>query len=154
MMTDSQVGEQIRELIGTTALALDAEAYAEFLARCTPDFNYQVTAMSPELGRKMVWLEQSRDEIEKLFAALPEHLTRPGRLTRQASVARINSVEGGFAVTSTVSVFATDFEGRSRILAVGRYEDRVVAGKECLQLQSRELQLDTRDLGIGSHVPL
>ena len=154
MAVSNEVGEEVRELIGAGALALDSEAYAEFLVRCAPGFSYRVTAESPELGQKMVWLEQSREELEKLFAALPEHLTRPGRLTRQVNVARISSVDDGYSVTSTVSVFSTDFEGRSRLLAVGRYEDRVVIGQDCLQLQSRELQLDTRDLGIGSHVPL
>lgn len=154
MPVASDVREAIRELIGRTALLLDAEAFEAFLEHCTAEFSYRASVMSPELGREMVWLEQDREALEKLFRALPEHLTRPGRLTRQVNVARIEDQDHGFSVTSTVSIFATDLKGQSTLLAVGRYQDLVVSTAGQLQLMSRELQLDTRDLGIGAHVPL
>jgi 3-phenylpropionate/cinnamic acid dioxygenase small subunit len=145
--------DAIRELVGQAALALDAEAFDDFLAFCTDDFHYRIRVMSPELGREMIWLEQTRTELEKLFEALPEHLTRPGRLTRQVTVATIQSQPPNWQVTSTFSVFHTDFEGRTEILAVGRYQDQVTSDAGTMRLSERDVYLDTRDLGIGSHVP-
>ena len=148
------ITEAVRELVGQAALALDAEAFDTFLGLCTEDFQYRIRVMSPELGQEMIWLEQSRVELGKLFAALPEHLTRPGRLTRQVSVASIHEEAAGLLATSVFSVFHTDFAGRTQVLAVGRYVDRWVLDEDAVRLRERDVHLDTRDLGIGSHVPL
>jgi 3-phenylpropionate/cinnamic acid dioxygenase small subunit len=154
-MADFPTQNPVHELIGNTALALDAEAFDDFLGLCTTDFHYRIRVTSPELGQDMVWLEQTREELGKLFAALPEHLTRLGRLTRQVSVASTAQASGSLHVTSTLSVFHTDTDGRTAVMAVGRYQDEVVVvDHNVLRLRRREVQLDTRDLGIGSHVPL
>jgi 3-phenylpropionate/cinnamic acid dioxygenase small subunit len=145
--------DAIRELVGQAALALDAEAFDTFLALCTQDFHYRIRVMSPELGQEMIWLEQTRIDLEKLFEALPEHLTRPGQLTRQVSVATIESQASSWRCTSVFSIFHTDFEGRTQILAVGRYQDQVTSDAGTMRLSERDVYLDTRDLGIGSHVP-
>ena len=154
MTAKSPAQDPIRQLVGQAALALDAEAFDDFLALCTSDFSYRVSVMSPELGREMTWLEQNREELEKLFAALPDHVTRIDRLTRQVSVAAVEHQPDGLRVTSSVSIFSTDVNGQSALLAVGRYVDHVIARHDELLLSDRELQLDTRDIGIGSHVPL
>ncbi len=154
MASDFPTPNPIQQLIGAAALALDAEAFDDFLALCTADFHYQIRVSSPELGKDMIWLEQSREELEKLFAALPEHITRSGRLTRQVCVANTSEQADTLHVTSTFSVFHTDTNGRSALIAVGRYLDVVVEDHNVLRLSRREVHLDTRDLGIGSHVPL
>lgn len=154
MSDKASTADGIRELIGQTTLALDAEAFDDFLALCTDDFHYRIRVMSPELGQEMIWLEQSCVELKQLFAAVPEHLTRPGRLTRQVNVATIQPQDGQWRCTSVFSIFHTDFEGRTRILAVGRYQDQVTSDAGVMRLCERDVYLDTRDLGIGSHVPL
>ncbi len=154
-MTDFPILDPVREIVGSAALALDAEAFDDFLALCTPDFHYQVRVTSPELGQDMIWLEQTREELGKLFSALPEHLTRQGQLTRQVSVANTIEAADSLRVTSTFSVFHTDNNGRTAVMAVGRYHDEIVIDdKGELRLRRRDVDLHTRDLGIGSHVPL
>ena len=157
------------ELVARAALALDDEDFAGFLALCTGDFRYEARSWSPELRKWMTWLAQSRSELEALLAALPEHLRRRGRLLRQlgptivdADVpepgAEVAGAAGAVALRATTSfaIFHTDPDGRTRLWVVGRYRDRIVVGAagSGARLASREVVLDTRDLGIGSHVPI
>lgn len=167
------------ELVARTALALDDEDFTGFLALCTADFRYEVRTWSPELRKWMTWLAQSRSELEALLAALPEHLRRRGRLLRQlgptivdADVPEPGAERAGAAgagalrATTSFAIFHTDPDGRTRLWVVGRYRDRIVvgaagaggnegpAGATGARLASREVVLDTRDLGIGSHVPI
>ena len=146
--------EGARQLIGRAGLLLDDSDYEGFLALCAPDFSYRIRVWSPELGKDMIWLEHDYGGLAQLCAALPEHLTRPGRLTRHVTVASIDAAPAALQVTSVVTIHHTDLEGRTATLAAGRYLDRIVKQDGELRLQSREVQLDTRDLGIGSHAPL
>ncbi len=146
--------DAVRQLIGRACLALDDGDYQGFLALCAPDFGYRIRVFSPELGKEMIWLEHDRDGLTKLFAALPEHLTRPGRLTRHATVYTQDPQPDALQVTSVVTIYHTDMEGRTETLAVGRYLDRVAEHDGEPRLLSRDVQLETRDLGIGSHAPL
>jgi methanesulfonate monooxygenase small subunit len=146
--------EGVRQLIGRVGLLLDDGHYEGFLALCAPDFSYRIRVWSPELARDMIWLEHDYGGLAQLFATLPEHLTRPGRLTRHVTVASIDAGPAALEVTSVVTIHHTDLEGCTATLAVGRYVDRIVEQDGELRLKSREVQLDTRDLGIGSHAPL
>lgn len=161
------------ELVARAALALDDEDFAGFLALCTGDFRYEARSWSPELRKWMTWLAQSRSELEALLAALPEHLRRRGRLLRQLGPTIVDAdvpepgAEGAGAAgagalraTTSFAIFHTDPDGRTRLWVVGRYRDRIVVGAAGpggatnARLASREVVLDTRDLGIGSHVPI
>ncbi len=162
------------ELVARSALALDDEDFAGFLALCSADFRYEARSWSPELRKWMTWLAQSRTELEALLAALPEHLRRRGRLLRQLGPTIVDAdapgpgTEGADAgdtartlrATTSFAIFHTDPDGRTRLWVVGRYRDRIVVdaaaapGKPGLRLAAREAVLDTRDLGIGSHVPI
>lgn len=142
-------------LIARTALALDEEDYSQFLALCSADFRYEVRTWSPELRKWMTWLAQSRTELEALFATLPEHLRRRGRLLRQLGPTILDvPTPDGVRASTSFAIYHTDLEGRTRIWAVGRYRDRIVPSPHGARLTAREVVLDTRDLGIGSHVPL
>lgn len=155
------------ELVARAALALDDEDFKGFLALCTADFRYEVRTWSPELRKWMTWLGQSRSELEALLAALPEHLRRRGRLLRQLGPTIVDAEAPGpgtgsagtLLATTSFAIFHTDPDGRTRTLAVGRYRDRIVVGAAGPggatgpRLAAREVVLDTRDLGIGSHVP-
>jgi len=148
--------EAVRRLIGQGCLALDDGDFAAFLALCAPDFTYRVRVWSPELKRDMIWLDHDLAGISDLFQSLPEHLQRPGRLSRHVSVYTIDTLENGrdCVVVSSLIVHHTDLEGVTQVLAVCRYCDTVRFVDEAYVLTAREVVPETRDLGIGLHVPL
>jgi methanesulfonate monooxygenase small subunit len=146
--------ERVRQLIGRAGLALDDGDYDGFLALCSPEFQYRIRVWSPELNKDMTWLAHDYDGLAQLFTTLPEHLTRPGRLTRHATVAAVDALPEALSVTSVFTIHHTDLAGLTRTLATGRYLDRVIEQDGELRLKSRDVRLDTRDLGIGSHAPL
>jgi methanesulfonate monooxygenase small subunit len=144
---------EIAAFVAETALALDEQDFARFLALTAADFRYRVLVDSAELRREVCWLDQTRGGLAALFATLPEHLLRPGRLHRFAVPARLREDGPTWRVTSTLLIHATDPHGQTTPLAVGRYEDRITAEEGALRLRARDVKLDTRDIGIGSHVP-
>lgn len=146
--------DTMRQLIGQGCLALDDADFDGFLALCTEDIGYRIEVWSPELRQNMIWLEHDKEGLRALFDALPEHLTRPGRLARHATVMTVNENETGFDCVSTLAVYHTDVDGRSQVLAIGRYRDRIVKRDSTLLLADRTVVLETRDLGVGLHVPL
>jgi methanesulfonate monooxygenase small subunit len=142
-------------LVARSCLALDREDFAGFLQCCTADFRYAVRVWSPELRRQMTWLAQSRTELEALFGALPEHLRRRGTLLRHLGPTIVDALgDGEWRAVTSVVVFHTDAEGRTRTWVAGRYHDRIVERAGSPLLAEREVELQTRDLGAGSHVPL
>lgn len=152
-MTDHN--EAIRALIHRACLHLDREQWDGFMALCAPTFRYQVTAHSPELRKQMIWFDHDFESLKALLEMVPQHLRRHGTLLRHVSVGVIEPKgEGRAEVTSTFQCLHTDHDGQSRLFAVGRYVDGVEFGPNGPRLTSRETQLETRDLGIGSHVPI
>lgn len=148
--------DSVRSLIGRSCLALDDCDFDGYLDLCAPNFSYCITVWSPELGKEMTWLDHDREGLAGLFETLPEHLQRSGRLSRHVSVYTVEPQgEGnGYNVVSSVIVHHTDLDGRTQTLAVGRYLDTVVFNNDQCLLSAREVALETRDLGIGLHVPL
>lgn len=75
---------------------------------------------------------------------------------RQVTVATVepSNTEDYLVVTSSLIVHHTNLEGQTQTLAVGRYLDVVNMSAETIVLTARDVILDTRDLGIGLHVPL
>ena len=149
--------EEIRDFLSRVADALDREAWDEFLSMCAPGFEYRVTAHSYELDEDMIWLIHDLDGLRHLFDVLPEQLGRRGtRMLRHVSFAGIEpgEAEGQFVATSKVLAVLTSPEGASKLFAAGRYVDVVDAAGAVPRLLRRETRLDTRELGIGSHVPI
>lgn len=149
-------GEAVRPLIGGISLALDDGDFASFLGYCDDPFHYRIRVWSPELKKDMTWLEHDREGLTELFNSLPEHLQRQGLLHRQVTVATVepSTVDGFVVVTSSFIIHHTTLEGQTVTLAVGRYIDVVNMRDEKILLTARDVRLDTRDLGIGLHVPL
>lgn len=145
----------VRGLVHRACRHLDAEEWDAFLALCAPGFQYQVMAFSPEIRRDMIWFDQDRDGLKALFEMVPQHLRRLGTLLRHVSVGEIDLVEGNrWQALSTVQCFHTDQDGRSQLLALGRYTDLVQVDDGAARLLNRVTRLETRDLGVGSHVPI
>lgn len=149
--------DSIRELIGNSCAALDTEDYSAFLALCSADFRYELFAYSPEIRADMVWMNYDRKGIEALFGDLPHHLHVPlGSLFRHVSTYSITAAErpGQMTAKSSVLIIFTDVDGVSKLFAAARYLDVVsVTGSRPI-LVSRQTRLETRDIGVGSPIPL
>lgn len=148
--------QAIREVVYRACTALDEEDFDTFMAQCAPDLDYSVTAYSPEIRKEMIWLDQDYVGMRALLEMVPQHLKRLGTLKRHVSVYFIDRDEsaGTAAVTSSFIVTHTDPDGRSQLFVAGTYYDVVdCAGDQCL-LKKRKAHLETRDLGIGSHIPI
>jgi methanesulfonate monooxygenase subunit beta len=146
----------ISEVIYRGCLALDAGDFDGFMRLCAPELRYQVTVFSPDLRKEMTWLSHDHAGMTSLLAAVPHHLVRLGTLKRHVSVYLIDREPAGSVakVTSSFLVVSTDPEGRSRLFATGMYFDEVNTGGAVPLLAGRRVQLETRDLGIGTHLPL
>jgi methanesulfonate monooxygenase subunit beta len=149
--------EAVRELIGNSCGALNAEDYAAFLALCAADFHYQLIAYSPEIRGEMTWMNYDRKGLEVLFKDLPTHLHVPlGSLFRHVSTYSVTPAEEAGQVTakSSVLIIFTDADGVSKLFAAARYFDVVTLKNGQPLLVNRQTQLETRDIGVGTPIPL
>jgi methanesulfonate monooxygenase small subunit len=145
----------IEALIYRAALCLDDRDFEGFLALCAPSFQYTIEAHSPELRRDMTWLDHDKVGLEALFRTLPKHNSDHALLSRHVTVYTTSPAdEGASNVVSALQVFRTDLDGGATALfAVGKLHDRVRLVDGRAWLARRRVRLDTRMLGIGSHVP-
>ena len=145
------------ELVYRAALRLDAQDYAGFLALCAPELRYTITAYSPEIRRDMTWLDHDRAGLEQLMDTLPLHHSDQAPLSRHVSVYTVDleADRERAAIVTALQVFRTSLDGgKSELFAVGKIYDRARLRDGAARLSSRRIQLDTRQLGIGTHIPL
>ncbi len=155
--TRSDVDSAVRGLIYRSCLRLDEGDFTGWLDLCAPEFRYTITAYSPEIRKEMTWLDHDRDGMEGLFKMLPKHNSDHSPLTRHASVYVVDLNEEGNEATAITSVvvYKTAMDGGATdLFAVGKYFDTVNLEGEVPLLAGRNVRLDTRELGIGSHFPL
>ncbi|MGA3119916.1 MAG: aromatic-ring-hydroxylating dioxygenase subunit beta [Polyangiaceae bacterium] len=147
----------VEELVYRSCLLLDDLDFEGFLSLCDADFRYILQAYAPEIRRDMVWLDHDRAGMQTLFRNLPRHHSDPSPLTRHATVYTVTFDEPNTRATvvSALQVFRTALDGgATSLFAVGKLHDTVnLAGGSAL-LARRAIRLDTRQLGIGSHIPL
>ena len=156
-MVGSGIANQaIRELVYRSCMALDAEEFEVFLKLCAPSLRYRIAVYSPDLRKEMTWLEHDYAGMKALLEAVPHHLKRLGSLKRHTTVCLIDrEPDGGSArVTSSFLVISTDPEGRSKLYIAGTYHDVVDLSTGAPLLASRVARLETRDLGVGTHIPV
>ena len=149
--------QEITQLVYSGVLLLDAKDFAGWLGLCAEDFNYAIRAWSPEIRKDVTWLEHDLDGISTLVQQLPRHNTDQSIFTRHVTVYAVNLDDGQdtAGIVSAVSIYRTELDGGATgLFAVGRYHDRAVHTGGRWRLRSRELRLDTRSLGIGTHYPL
>jgi methanesulfonate monooxygenase subunit beta len=148
------------DLIYTGACFLDERNWDAWLSLATPDFHYRIGAYSPEIRKEMTWLEHDREGLRALFALLGKHHADHALWFRQATLQRVTqeSEDTLRAVTQFV-IFHTAVDigdvhvesGSTKLFAVGRYYDQINWFDGRWLLADRYVQLDTRQLGIGSH---
>lgn len=148
---------RVRDLIYRSCLRLDEGDFEGWLALCAPEFHYTITAYSPEIRKEMVWLDHDYEGMEGLFKMLPKHNSDHSPLTRHASVYTVEFDDDAneASVITSLAVYRTRLDGGStELFAVGKYFDTITLEDEAPLLKSRNVRLDTRELGIGSHMPL
>ncbi|CAA9441362.1 MAG: hypothetical protein AVDCRST_MAG03-4003 [uncultured Rubrobacteraceae bacterium] len=155
--TRKDLDTAVRELIYRSCLRLDEGDFPGWLELCAPDLRYTITAYSPEIRQEMTWLDHDRDGMEGLFKMLPKHNSDHSPLTRHASVylVEVDEERGEAAAVTSVVVYRTALDGGATdLFAVGKYFDNINLEGETPLLAGRNVRLDTRELGIGSHFPL
>lgn len=146
----------IQALIYKSCLLLDEKDFKGFLALCDADFRYTISAYSPEIRKDMIWLDHDRAGMQTLFDNLPKHNSDHSPLTRHVtvySVERDDKKKQARAV-SALQVFKTTLDGGiTELFAVGKYYDTIALDDSGPRLLARLVKLDTRQLGIGYHIP-
>ena len=148
------------ELLYASAAHLDDRNWDAWLALTTKDFHYRIGAYSPEIRKQMTWLEHDREGLVALFALLGKHHVDHAQWFRQLTLQQVEqSSHDTLQTVSQLVVFATAWDvgdahveaGSTRVFAVGRYRDRLVRQGGRWLIADRYVQLDTRQLGIGTH---
>jgi methanesulfonate monooxygenase small subunit len=144
----------IEELIYQSCTTLDQSDYPGFLGLCDPQFEYRLSAFSPEIRKDMTWLDHDRAEMEDLFNTLPKHNYDHSPLTRNAVVYRVRIDGAQASAVTALQIFRTALNGgATEVFAVGKYYDTISLAGPTPTLLKRHVKLDTRDLGWGSHIP-
>ncbi len=158
--------DRVAELIYETCMAMNAEKWHEFLAACDPGaFRYRIINYSPEIRREQCWMDRDFKALKSLLDLLPRHNSDHSPLTRHATVYKVvtGQVPDELCATTQVAIYRTQLDGmnshfdsgRTELFAIGRYEDRIrLAEDGGPRLLARTVVLDTRQIDIGSHVPL
>ena len=143
-------------MITRSCLLLDDERFDDYLALWSPEGRYRITSWSPDLRKELVLLDLHLADYRQLLANVPNHERMPGTFSRHVTGQLIERPDDGGAVraTSSLLVVHTDLEGVSRLFAAGRYVDDVELAPDGARIASREVRLDTRQLGTGSHIPM
>jgi methanesulfonate monooxygenase small subunit len=148
------------DLIYTGSSFLDERNWDAWLSLTTPDLHYRIGAYSPEIRKEMTWLEHDREGLRALFALLGKHHVNHALWFRQATVQRVTQEsEDTLRAVTQLAIFHTVVDlgdthlesGTTKLFAVGRYFDQINWFDGRWLLADRYVQLDTRQLGIGSH---
>lgn len=154
--------QKVRDLVCESCMYLNSGDYTKFLQICDPQqFVYSIVNFSPEIKKTQCWMKQDHGELAKVLDLLPKHNSDHARLTRHITPYRVspNGKDGGFEVLSQLAVYRTEWDaenshlqsGATSLYVIGRYLDNVVLTERGPVLVSRVVDLDTRQVGIGSH---
>jgi len=159
--TQHALRSALEEVLYAGVLHLDQQRFDAWLELTTPEFHYRIVAYSPEIRRDMTWLEQDQKGVRGLFELLPKHHVDHAPWLRHAVLYRVD--EAGTDQVNTVTslaVYRTAEDtgdshisgGSSQLFVVGRYHDRfkLIGGRWLLD--DRTVRLETRQLGLGSHM--
>jgi methanesulfonate monooxygenase small subunit len=141
--------------------AVEDVIYSSCLYLDKLEFETYLELAAPEFRKEMTWLDHDREGLKALLDILPKHHVNHALWHRHAVVYQVveESPERVRAVTSLmvhhtlVDVGDAHLEaGATRVFAVGRYFDTLRNDRGRWLLSERTVRLDTRQLGIGTHL--
>lgn len=151
----------VEQVVYATCLHLDDARFGAFLDLTAEDFRYRITAYSPELRKQTTWLEHDRAGLAALFELLPKHHTNQATWFRHAVLSQlVQQAPEQARALSSLAIYHTQVDvgdahltaGATRLFAVGRYHDTLRLSRGRWLLSERTVHLETRKLGIGTHV--
>ncbi len=148
--------ESIEELVYESGVRLDERDFKGYLDLCEDGYEYTIQAYSPEIRKDMIWLQHDKKGMELLFKNLPKHNSDHSSLMRHLTVYKVDVDEaaGEANVVSGLQVFRTELDGgTTELYAVGKQHDTIKLNGGSPKLGNRTIRLETRNLGIGHHVP-
>lgn len=157
------VTEAVKNSIYKSCLCLDDQKWDEWLDLCDEDFEYSITAYSPEIRRDMTYMSGNRKDMALIVGMLPKHNSDHSPLKRHATVYTVDVDEDGKTATAVTSLViymgmldginSHIDSGESRLFVTGKYFDkfRIDGGK--VKFIEREVKIDNRRLDKGSHLP-
>ncbi|RYZ10132.1 MAG: methanesulfonate monooxygenase [Myxococcales bacterium] len=160
-MSLAELRAELTNVIAESALLLDDRRFGEWLDLTAPAFRYRIEAYSHDLRKNMTWLDHDRGGMSALIELLPKHHIDGGDWLRQVSVGKVwEDGPSSASAVSSLAVFHTARDigdahvdgGSSKLLLVGRYHDRFSREGDRWLLTERVVRLQTRQLGVGSHL--
>ncbi|GAC1413826.1 MAG: aromatic-ring-hydroxylating dioxygenase subunit beta [Vulcanimicrobiaceae bacterium] len=148
---------QIEEVIYAATMRLDAKDFKGWLDMCSLELTYAIRAFSREIRKDVIWLEHDYEGMAGLIRQLPRHNTDQSEFTRHTTVYTITPDATGesVVVVSAVAIYRTTHDGGvTNLFGIGRYTDTLVHTPDGWRFRGRDLRLETRSLGIGTHYPL
>lgn len=148
---------EVEEFIYSANMLLDAKDFKGWLDLCSSAFAYTIRTFSPEIRKDVVWLDHDFEGMATLVKHLPRHNTDQSAFTRHTTVYTVTPDDSSdeLTVVSAVAIYRTSLDGgETKLFAVGRYHDKIVRTGDGWRFRARDLRLETRSLGIGTHYPL
>lgn len=156
--------DAVRDSIYRSCMYKDDMKWEKWLDLCDEDFEYSITAYSPEIRSNMIYLSGGREDMRGMMKLLPKHNSDHSPLKRHCSVYAVDFEDDGATATavSSVVVYQTQLDGinchvdagESKVFLVGRYHDKFRITDGEAKFIEREVKLDTRKLDKGTHYPI
>jgi len=146
----------ISDLVYQSCFMLDELNFAGYLDLCAPQFRYRIFAHSPELGKDMLWKDLDKEEMKHHFELIPKHVRDMSSVMRFPTVYTISYSDDGRQATavSGLQVFKTKLNGGdTKLFGVCRMRDVIDLHGKLPRLLSREVRMETRQLGTGTQIP-
>ena len=157
------VPDKVRDAVYRACVLLDDEKWSDWLQLCDADFQYEITAWSPEIRKEMIYFSGNRDHLQAMTDMLDKHNTDHSPLRRHATVYTIDdNGDGTVTVVSSLAVYQNLLDGinshidagESHLFMIGRYVDKLKIDGDGATFLTRKVALDTRRLDKGSHWPI
>jgi methanesulfonate monooxygenase small subunit len=156
----------VRDFVCHICITLNNSNWEEFIKQCNlTDFNYSIENFSPEIKKRQYWMRQNFEGIKHLLLLLPKHNSDHAQLTRHItpySVKKISDSPEIFEAISQLVIYRTEWDsdnshlksGATSLYVIGKYVDKIIFNNGAPFLLSRIVDLDTRQVGTGSHMVL
>lgn len=159
-----EVLQPVHDLIYKSCLYMNDESWKDYLSLCDPQsFRYRVVSYSPEMRKDQVWADRDYKSMKLSFDLLPRHNSDHSKLSRQVNIYTVDYDEQAKEanVVSALTIYRTQLDGtmsyiesgQTNLYAVGLYKDLIRFNGGSPKLVDRVVQLDTRQLDVGTHKP-